>query len=167
MLRSITSCTRRSVVSKSQSSVYFFERRGTREFSSMDVEDVSFKRVYTHPLSQTVLEHLQNVHGEWLMRNGLDRGLTINRGEHVFLKCSVRQATSVYVSLPVALNLSSHRCICARPSTCLQTEVFALIFLAMKAAEFGMCIFVWRCFSLSLSSLCVGLHKCILTKIIS
>ena len=83
MLRSIASCTRRSVVSKSQSSVYFFERRGTREFSSMDAEDVSFKGVYTHPLSQTVLEHLQNVHGEWLMRNGLDRGLTINRGEHV------------------------------------------------------------------------------------
>ena len=57
------------------------------------------------------------------------------------------------VTLPVALNLSSHRCICARPSTCLQTEVFALTFLAMKAAEFGMCIlFGDVLFSLSLSS---------------
>ena len=45
-----------------------------------------FNRVYTHPLSQVVLEHLQNVHGEWLMKKGLERGLTINRGEHVFVE---------------------------------------------------------------------------------
>lgn len=66
----------------------------TREFSSSsstDAEgqqDVPFNRVYTHPLSQVVLEHLQNVHGEWLMSKGLDRGLTINRGKRVFLEFS-------------------------------------------------------------------------------
>ena len=94
MLRSIaSSCTRRSVVSKSQSSVIFGQERSTarREFSSSSTDaegqqDVPFNRVYTHPLSQVVLEHLQNVHGEWLMNKGLERGLTINRGKHVFLE---------------------------------------------------------------------------------
>ena len=93
MLRSIaSSCTRRSVVSKSQSSVIFGQQSSAarREFSSSSTDaegqqDVPFNRVYTHPLSQVVLEHLQNVHGEWLMRKGLDRGLTVNRGENVFL----------------------------------------------------------------------------------
>jgi hypothetical protein len=60
----------------------------TREFSSSSTnveekQDVPFSRVYTHPLSQVVLEHLQNVHGDWLVRKGLHRGLTINRGEEL------------------------------------------------------------------------------------
>uniref|UniRef100_A0A7S0AE71 Uncharacterized protein n=1 Tax=Minutocellus polymorphus TaxID=265543 RepID=A0A7S0AE71_9STRA len=55
-----------------------------REFSSSSTDaeekqDVPFSRVYTHPLSQVMLEHLQNAHGDWLVRNGLNRGLTINR----------------------------------------------------------------------------------------
>ena len=63
-----------------------------------------FNRVYTHPLSQVVLEHLQNVHGEWLAKKGLDRGLTINRGEHVFVEFSpyntVLRARIVPVAIP-------------------------------------------------------------------
>ena len=39
---------------------------------------MKFNRVYTHPLSQVVLEHLQKVHGSWLMRKGLDQ-LILNR----------------------------------------------------------------------------------------
>mmetsp|Transcript_29740 Transcript_29740/g.69771 ORF Transcript_29740/g.69771 Transcript_29740/m.69771 type:complete len:172 (+) Transcript_29740:3-518(+) len=56
----------------------------TQEFSSSSTnveekQDVTFSRVYTHPLSQVVLEHLQNVHGDWMIRKGLHRGLTIDR----------------------------------------------------------------------------------------
>ena len=107
MLRSITpSFTRRSAVSNhrhiasailgqestdSAAAAPMIPGTSTREFSSSSTDaegqqDVPFNRVYTHPLSQVVLEHLQNVHGEWLMKKGLDRGLTINRGEHVFVK---------------------------------------------------------------------------------
>ena len=147
MLRSMAfSYTRRSVVdvSKSQQNFSFLAKK-VREFSSSskrdanEHENASFNRVYTHPLSRVVLEHLQNVHGEWLVKNGLDRGLTINRGEHVSLKFSpynaVRrrrnEATSVHMwhcpqinthwryrnlhSDDVAPVLSSHTCLCARP----------------------------------------------------
>ena len=60
----------------------------TREFSSSltnvdEKQDVTFSRVYTHPLSQVVLKHLQNVHGDWLVRKGLHRGLTIDRGKEL------------------------------------------------------------------------------------
>lgn len=64
-----------------------------REFSSSSTnveekQDVPFSRVYTHPLSQIVLEHLQNVHGDWLVRKGLHRGLTINRDGSFCIKFS-------------------------------------------------------------------------------
>lgn len=42
-------------------------------------DEVQFNRVYTHPLSQIVLEHMQKVHGDWLVRKGLDRGFVLNR----------------------------------------------------------------------------------------
>uniref|UniRef100_A0A7R9W628 Uncharacterized protein n=1 Tax=Pseudictyota dubia TaxID=2749911 RepID=A0A7R9W628_9STRA len=35
--------------------------------------------VYIHPLSQIVLEHLQVSRSDWLLRKGLDQGLTINK----------------------------------------------------------------------------------------
>ena len=101
MLRSITSsCARRSVVSNNRNvaSVVFGHESSeaapmmncSREFSSStDAEgqqDVPFSRVYTHPLSQVVLEHLQNAHGDWLRHKGLDQGLTINRGKCMYAR---------------------------------------------------------------------------------
>jgi hypothetical protein len=34
--------------------------------------------VYMHHVSQTVLAHLQQNHSDWIIENGLDRGLHIN-----------------------------------------------------------------------------------------
>jgi len=44
-------------------------------------------KVYVHPLSQIILEHLQNQRHEWITRVGLDQqGLTINRDGSFVLK---------------------------------------------------------------------------------
>lgn len=38
-----------------------------------------FRSVYVHPLSQIVLEYLQNSHHDWIVSKGLDRSLTLHR----------------------------------------------------------------------------------------
>lgn len=50
-------------------------RSVVRRFSATDPEKIE----YVHPLSQIVLEHLQGTQRDWVTRNGLDRGLTIQR----------------------------------------------------------------------------------------
>lgn len=37
------------------------------------------KTEYVHPLSQLVLEHLQNSRSDWVIGNGLDAGLKVFR----------------------------------------------------------------------------------------
>ena len=92
----------------------------TREFSSSstnveDKQDVPFSRVYTHPLSQVVLEHLQNVHGDWLVRKGLHRGLTINRGKELrqglrpCMSCTCRRWLMPYFWDPTIVIVSTYQ----------------------------------------------------------
>lgn len=50
-------------------------RSVVRQFSAADPKKIE----YVHPLSQIVLEHLQDTRRDWVTRNGLDRGLTIQR----------------------------------------------------------------------------------------
>lgn len=49
--------------------------RGLSSPSAVEPE----KTEYVHPLSQIVLEHLQNDKSDWIIRMGLDRGLTFHR----------------------------------------------------------------------------------------
>ncbi|VEU45038.1 unnamed protein product [Pseudo-nitzschia multistriata] len=39
----------------------------------------SLRRAYVHPLSQVVLEYLQDCHHDWVVSKGLDRSLTLHR----------------------------------------------------------------------------------------
>ena len=53
----------------------------TKRLSSSSSSSSSFftKTEYIHPLSQIVLEHLQNHHSEWVQSRGLDKGLKLNK----------------------------------------------------------------------------------------
>lgn len=42
-------------------------------------EPFPIKEEYVHPLSQFVLQHLQQSRSDWVVKNGLDRGLTLQR----------------------------------------------------------------------------------------
>ena len=56
-------------------------RYGHTKRSSSSSSSSSFftKTEYIHPLSQIVLEHLQNHHSEWVQSRGLDKGLKLNK----------------------------------------------------------------------------------------
>lgn len=41
---------------------------------------------YVHPLSQLVLEHLQTTRADWIEKNGLDKGLNLQRDGTFVLK---------------------------------------------------------------------------------
>jgi hypothetical protein len=41
---------------------------------------------YVHPLSQLVLEYLQNDRSDWIVSHGLDRGLTVHRDGTFLIK---------------------------------------------------------------------------------
>jgi len=59
------------------------------ESVSNDADESSepeFRNVYVHPLSQIVLEYLQNSHHEWVVAKGLDRSLTLHRDGSFELK---------------------------------------------------------------------------------
>lgn len=45
-----------------------------------------FRSVYVHPLSQILLEYLQDSHHEWIVAKGLDRSLTLHRDGSFELK---------------------------------------------------------------------------------
>jgi len=45
-----------------------------------------FRSVYVHPLSQILLEYLQDSHHEWVLAKGLDRSLTLHRDGSFELK---------------------------------------------------------------------------------
>ena len=45
-----------------------------------------FRNVYVHPLSQIVLEYLQDTHHDWVLSKGLDRSLTLHRDGSFELK---------------------------------------------------------------------------------
>jgi len=48
---------------------------------------INYKSAYVHPLSQIVLEHLQNSCSEWVSKVGLDKGgLTLNKDGTFLLK---------------------------------------------------------------------------------
>lgn len=51
-----------------------------------DDTDQEFRSVYVHPLSQIVLEYLQDSHHEWIVANGLDQSLTLHRDGSFELK---------------------------------------------------------------------------------
>jgi hypothetical protein len=44
------------------------------------------KTEYVHPLSQLVLQHLQNARGDWVHQQGLDKGLSIQPNGTFVLK---------------------------------------------------------------------------------
>ena len=58
--------------------------------SSTQEEDKIFP-VYIHHVSKIVLQHLQDAQGEWLTRQGLDRGLHIKSNGTFLLNFPARQ----------------------------------------------------------------------------
>ena len=53
--------------------------RTKRSSSSSSSSSFFTKTEYIHPLSQIVLEHLQNHHSEWVQSRGLDKGLELKK----------------------------------------------------------------------------------------
>lgn len=49
-------------------------------------DDQEFRSVYVHPLSQIVLQYLQETHHEWVVAKGLDQSLTLHRDGSFELK---------------------------------------------------------------------------------
>mmetsp|Transcript_10032 Transcript_10032/g.14948 ORF Transcript_10032/g.14948 Transcript_10032/m.14948 type:complete len:186 (-) Transcript_10032:1885-2442(-) len=59
---------------------YPLHHEHTLRSSSSSTSSSSFtKTEYIHPLSQIVLEHLQNHHSEWVQSRGLDKGLELKK----------------------------------------------------------------------------------------
>mmetsp|Transcript_26794 Transcript_26794/g.73730 ORF Transcript_26794/g.73730 Transcript_26794/m.73730 type:complete len:333 (-) Transcript_26794:262-1260(-) len=57
------------------------------------------RRVYVHPLSQVVLEYLQDYHHSWVVSKGLDRSLTLHRDgsfEAKYVPLSPSSPTTTY-----------------------------------------------------------------------
>mmetsp|Transcript_21731 Transcript_21731/g.31096 ORF Transcript_21731/g.31096 Transcript_21731/m.31096 type:complete len:189 (-) Transcript_21731:200-766(-) len=54
------------------------ENTARNSFSSSPSSSFT-KTEYIHPLSQIVLEHLQNHHSEWVQNKGLDQGLELKK----------------------------------------------------------------------------------------
>jgi len=59
-----------------------------------------FRSVYVHPLSHIVLEYLQNCRHEWIVKNGLDQSLIINRDGSFAMKAPVASLSSSYEQYP-------------------------------------------------------------------
>lgn len=58
-----------------------------RPFSNGNDNNTSPEKAeYVHPLSQLVLEYLQTTRASWVERNGLDRGLKLQRDGTFVLK---------------------------------------------------------------------------------
>ena len=55
------------------------DERTKRSISSSSSSSFFTKTEYIHPLSQIVLEHLQNHHSEWVQSRGLDKGLELKK----------------------------------------------------------------------------------------
>lgn len=67
----------RAYSSLHHSSYYYrYEHLISRSSSS---SSQSFTQEYVHPLSQIVLEHLQNQHSEWVQLMGLNKGLELRK----------------------------------------------------------------------------------------
>lgn len=65
-----------------------------------------FRSVYVHPLSQIVLEYLQDTHHEWVVAKGLDQSLTLQRDGSFELK-HVSQSNSSMSTAASTPHLSS------------------------------------------------------------
>ena len=73
--------------------------------SSSDNDDVGsfgveFRSVYVHPLSQIVLEYLQESHHAWVVSKGLDQSLTLHRDGSFELKHVPYHHTSTSTTTP-------------------------------------------------------------------
>lgn len=68
-----------------------------------------FRNVYVHPLSQIVLEYLQDSHHEWVVATGLDGSLTLHRDGSFELKhvCVHVPQSHASTSMSTATSLSS------------------------------------------------------------
>jgi hypothetical protein len=55
-------------------------------------DDGSYRTVYVHPLSQIILEYLQDCRHDWVVQRGLDQALTVHRDGSVELKFAVLHA---------------------------------------------------------------------------
>lgn len=60
-----------------------------------------FRSVYVHPLSQIVLEYLQESHHAWVVAKGLDQSLTLHRDGSFELKHVPQPHTSIPTKSPI------------------------------------------------------------------
>ena len=60
--------------------------RSIRAFTTSKGSSLLEETTYIHPLSQLVLQHLQNARGDWVQAQGLDRGLSIHKDGTFALK---------------------------------------------------------------------------------
>ena len=55
-----------------------FSTQGGSSSAAADVENSPVHTVYVHHVTKVVLQHLQETKGDWLVQQGLDRGLRLN-----------------------------------------------------------------------------------------
>jgi len=60
-----------------------------------------FRSVYVHPLSQIVLEYLEESHHAWVVTKGLDQSLTLHRDGSFELKYAPQPHTSISTTTPI------------------------------------------------------------------
>jgi hypothetical protein len=65
-----------------------------------------FRNVYVHPLSQIVLEYLQDYHHEWVVAMGLDRSLTLHRDGSFELKHVHVPLSHASISMSMSMSTS-------------------------------------------------------------
>lgn len=75
---------------------------------SSSSNDDEFRSVYVHPLSQVVLEYLQETHHQWVVAKGLDQSLTIHRDGSFELKHTPLSHATVSSPTPTHPYLSSN-----------------------------------------------------------
>lgn len=81
-------------------SSYSSNAGGTFNNNDERSSEPEFRNVYVHPLSQIVLEYLQDTHHDWVLSKGLDRSLTLHRDGSFELKdASQSLATSPFPPL--------------------------------------------------------------------
>lgn len=66
--------------------VSYSNNAGINSFENEGSSEPEFRSVYVHPLSQIVLEYLQDSQHEWVVSKGLDKSLTLHRDGSFELK---------------------------------------------------------------------------------
>jgi hypothetical protein len=68
--------------------------------NSSDGSSAEIRSVYVHPLSQVVLEYLQDCRYEWIIEKGLDRSLTLHRDGSFEVKFVIQRPLSLSPPTP-------------------------------------------------------------------